>query len=684
MLAVLYLLLSFLLGYGLCNVIFPGLKNVTSARFSGEKISLCSYFVQVPAWYLTGTVAMTWLTYLFAYGFGSKEKPLIYGNIGSMFTGGLLAVFFLWHLARKGKERNQRAVWEELKKITVGEYVLMGLSLFVIIQLMWVTFHVKNGELAVGYSVFSDFSPHLGMIRSFSYGNNFPTEYSHFAGQDIRYHFMFQFLVGNLEFLGMRIDYAFNVPSVLSLLSVIMLLYALAVKISGKKAVGYLSCLFFAFRSSKSLFTFLSEVPEGTSIFSALKENAEFIGYTTNESWGLWNLNVYCNQRHLALGLGVMLLILILFIPHLYSLFARVNAKLSEREKKESVVAILWKETFFTKEGWMIQDIHLSIGAGILLGLLTFFNGAVTIATLLILFLIAALSDRRLEFLVTAVIATGLSMIQSAFFIKGSAISPHFYFGFIAENRTIFGVLDYIGRLLGVLPLVLLVAFLLVKGTEKWLLACVSVPFVFAFTMSLTIDVTVNHKYIMISVMLAGIFAAIAVVKLYKMNSVFTKAVCILMTVLLTATGVYDYRTVLTKNQNYLKFDLEDPLTEWIRDNADSKDIFLTSNYTLNNVVLGGAMLFLGWPYFGWSAGYDTDLRAELVKEMYEADTSETLMQLVEENEIRFIIIDFDNRVSMDYNLNPDTIPATYEAVYESGAGDYQITIYDTEKVIGR
>ena len=69
---------------------------------------------------------------------------------------------------------------------------------------------------------------------------------------------------------------------------------------------------------------------------------------------------------------------------------------------------------------------------------------------------------------------------------------------------------------------------------------------------------------------------------------------------------------------------------------------------------------------------------------MYEADTSETLMQLVEENEIRFIIIDFDNRVSMDYNLNPDTIPATYEAVYESGAGDYQITIYDTEKVIGR
>ncbi|MBE5962839.1 MAG: hypothetical protein E7256_15925 [Lachnospiraceae bacterium] len=686
MLAVLYLVLCFLLGYGLCSVVFPNLKNITGSRFSGEKLSLCSYFVQVPAWYLTGTVAMTWLTYLFAYAFKSKEKPLIYGNLGSMIVGGLLIVLLLWLSLRKHgkKTERQNMAWSELKKISVGEYVLMFLSLFLIIQLMWITFHVKNGELQVGYSVFSDFSPHLGMIRSFSYGNNFPTQYSHFAGEDIRYHFLFQFLVGNLEFLGMRIDYAFNIPSALSLFAAVMLLYVLAVKIGGKRSVGYLTCLFFAFRSSKSLFIFLSKVPEGTSLLAALKDNTEFIGYTTNEAWGLWNLNVYCNQRHLALGLAVMLLILLFFIPHLYALFERVKAAIEQREKEESTFAVAVREIFFTKEGWMIKDLGLCVAAGILLGILAFFNGAVTIAALLILFLIAVFADRRLEFLVTAVIATGLSVLQSSFFIKGSAISTSFYFGFIAENRTFFGVIDYIERLLGILPIVLLVAFLLSKGVEKWLMACVSLPFLFAFTMSLTVDVTVNHKYIMISVMLAGIFAAIAIVKLYEKRSVFLKAVCILLTVVLTATGLYDYTIVLKKNQNSLNFDLDDPLTLWIRDNADSKDIFLSSNYALNNVVMGGAMLFLGWPYFGWSAGYDTAHRAELVKEMYEADSSEELMQLVEENNIRFIIVDYDNRVSMDYNLDPYTIPATYEAVYESGAGDYQITIYDTKKAIGR
>ena len=66
------------------------------------------------------------------------------------------------------------------------------------------------------------------MMRSFSKGNNFPTEYPHFGGQDVKYHFMFQFLVGNLEFLGIRLDFAYNIESVLALLGFLMLLYSIA------------------------------------------------------------------------------------------------------------------------------------------------------------------------------------------------------------------------------------------------------------------------------------------------------------------------------------------------------------------------------------------------------------------------------------------------------------------------
>ena len=99
--------------------------------------------------------------------------------------------------------------------LTAGEIVFISAVIGLVSLLMWRTFFVKEGTLYVGLSVFSDFAPHLGMIRSFSLGNNFPTVYSH-----IRYHFMFQFLAGNLEFLGMRLDWAFNLPSALSMISV--------------------------------------------------------------------------------------------------------------------------------------------------------------------------------------------------------------------------------------------------------------------------------------------------------------------------------------------------------------------------------------------------------------------------------------------------------------------------------
>ena len=66
------------------------------------------------------------------------------------------------------------------------------------------------------------------MMRSFSRGNNFPTQYPHYGGQDVKYHFMFQFLVGNLEYLGLRLDLGYNLVSILSLAGFLMVLYGIS------------------------------------------------------------------------------------------------------------------------------------------------------------------------------------------------------------------------------------------------------------------------------------------------------------------------------------------------------------------------------------------------------------------------------------------------------------------------
>jgi len=687
MIGLIYLILCFGVGWGICSICLPELYSSTGSTYDNRAIKLSSYILLLPVWFTLGVLSMTWLVYLIALLASSMEAPLIIANAITM---PLAFVFFLviYYLNKsKNKLRGGSLLCQD-KRTRAKEGIIFGLVTVLAIILMWSTFYVKDGQLNIGVSVFSDFSPHIGMIRSFSYGNNFPTSYSHFAGEDIRYHFMFQFLVGNLEFLGMRIDYAFNIPSILSFISAFMLLYVLALKISGRLLSGALALLFFAFRSGKAIFLYIQRVPKGESVLKSLWYNTNFIGDTPHEDWGLWNLNVYCNQRHLAFGLTVMFFIIFMFLPHLYEMFERVSYQYkSFQTKKTSKSYQIWntiRYAFFSKEGWKVINLACPLFLGILLGSLSFFHGAAVIGCLLVLFVLAIFSLRRLEFLITAVIAVILSSLQSSLFIDGSAIAPKLLFGFIAENKTLFGVVAYLEQLLGVLPLVIILAFIFGRKIERYQIMAFSAPLVFAFTVSLTVDVTVNHKYIMMSCILLGILASVFITSILDKKSVVFKLAGIMLVLMMTLTGIYDFVTVLTKNfrEGRVILDMKHPTTDFVRENSDSKDIFLTDSYTINQVVFGGAMLYQGHQYYAWSAGYDTYYRDIMVASMYQASSPRELDKLVRENNISYIIVDYGNRTSMDYNLNEDNIRATYECVYETGSDEWDLSIFDTSKRI--
>ena len=247
---------------------------------------------------------------------------MLYGNlITFLFVLAVLGVYWFLVERKQQKEFDAEeflAFFDGRTATTQGSFrplLFAAGAFFFVTYLMFLTFHVKDGATYVGFSVFSDFAPHLGMIRSFSFGNNFPTQYAHFAGEDIRYHFMFQFMVGNLEYLGMRLDYAFNLPSIFGMVSVYLLLFVLTVRITGSRLCGYLTALLFTFRSSFTVFRYMAEQGKGNA-WKALLENTEFLGYTQNENWGLWNLNVYCNQRHLAFALAFLVLAVLVFYPY--------------------------------------------------------------------------------------------------------------------------------------------------------------------------------------------------------------------------------------------------------------------------------------------------------------------------------------------------------------------------------
>ncbi|NLY74904.1 MAG: YfhO family protein [Firmicutes bacterium] len=754
MLAILYLLTGWLTGYRLIRKFLPQLFKVGNRKsLYDDKIPLEHWMVTLPASFLIGTLVITWVTYLAAYCFRNTATPLSYGNLVSLSV--FLAVN-LYLIVPKG-----RAYFAKLKSIGLSgaaefyrthrrETLFILIVLLVSSFMMFYTFHINNGRIYVGLSVFSDFGPHLAVIRSFSHGMNFPTEYPHFANGQARYHFLFQFLSGNLEYLGLPIDWAFNLPSIISLTVFMMLLYALAVILTGKPGVGFLSVILFFFRSSMAFFTYWSELRRtpGDNIFARILRTDIFIGKTLHEDWGLWAQNVYVNQRHFAFALGIMLIIIIVLLP----LFKKMLHALREKSATTGSVDDLLQEFMLRSDAWLPADIGRSVVIGVLLGLLSFWNGAVVVAALLILFGLAVFSKHRLEFANIALIAIAVSYLETLFFIGpgSSALQPQIMIGFLAAQKDGAGILRFYLELLGLLPLVLLTAFCFAPGGGRWLFIPFLLPLIFATTVQLTPDIAMNHKFIIISVLLLNIFAADFIHRLFKINPgsfkfnkgknqadsepaletastgepvcgetasdgtdpfasglrfigkislaalnkfesfwnlTLTQAIiravlryaAFIILMAMTITGVVDFITLINKNlpQKAIVLEVDDPVTQWVEENTRPDDLFLTDAYCIHPILMAGRKIFYGWPYFAWSAGYDVDGRNVITSNIYGGYDLQIVKELLEENQIRYVVIEDGNRQSYEYRLNEDLFRDNFTLVYQNE--ERRIDIYKVD-----
>lgn len=709
MLGILFLIISIITGRQLLDRIYPDCRLLSKKSYSGKELDLPAVFVLLPFWFFCGTPLAGWLTYIAACIVSAIDPgvrhPLTAANIISMTICVILDVILeLTKGGAKPHSPSPRHEADAVKEVsesnedhspmsghrgeparvlapagthdagTGRKRFLLSRNILIIIFflflaifvcfMMYRSFNIRRGTVRVGLSVFSDFAVHLGMIRSFSFGNNFPTQYSHFAGQDIRYHFMFQFLTGNLEYLGLPLDHAFNFPSIISFMGMVMLLFVFAAKLCGSRLAGVISVLMMVFHSSPSLFRFLGTLPKNSISRGELLNRNFFFSYTPKEDWGLWNFKVYLNQRHLAFGMGVAFMVLIIFTPLFYEGIKKLGG-LFKKENKATLVS----------DHVLAASAARPILCGLLLGACAFWNGAMVIGCLSVLFVMALISSHRLEHLLTAIIAVTLSSVQSFVFIRGAAVKPAFQYGFISAVPTFWGSISYLLALSGVLLILAAVYFVTAKGTLRYMLLAFSAPLVFAFTMSLTPDITVNHKYVMLAFILIGIPVAALVASLLKSCHISRFISGLLLLVLLTGTGIYECRIVKNIDRDHLDFREDDKLTCWIKENSDSKDIWLTDMISIHEAVMGGAMLYYGWPYYAWSAGYDTVEREKIVQEIFAAPDEEKLKELVSREGIRYIMVDTGLREMEHYTFREDVIAAAYPLVFQNG----DISVYKAE-----
>ena len=608
-------------------------------RFRESPSSLRRWMVVLPASYIVGTLIVTWCTYLTACAFRSTGNALFWANLLTMPFFCMVVIVWAfrnrlergWFLAAPKSERLSDTIRDSGLEITI-----VAVSASVIGFLDFRTLFGINGNIGLGLSAFSDLVTHVSMIRSFSLGNNFPTEYVYFADGTVRYHFMFQFLAGNLEFLGLWLPIAFNVQSVLSFVSMTMLLYGLTAAFCGSRLAAALACVLAFFRSSFAFFTFARDAGSFSDLLHRIATVNRHIGTTPHEDWGLWNQNVFVNQRHLPFSVSLLLLALLLLLP----LFAKMMERLRADTLRERAMEFLT-----TRDAWIPDSPERAVALGLVLGLSVFWNGAVFIAAMLVLFVLALCSKHRLEFLIVAIIGLVLAKAQASVFLGGAGgIAPSLYLGFLTPVKTLWGLVLYYIELFGILPLMAIASLALpLRGIHCYLFAA-GMPFVFANSISLTPDIVVNHKYVQLSVLLGSIPVAFLLSDLFHRKT--TRILAGFLLALLTVTGVVDLIAIVNINQpeRAVIIGEKNPVKLWAQDHIAPEDVILTKNFCIHPVLAAGRKIFNGWQYYSWGAGYDTASRDRIAREIFEGKDAERIRGLLEKNGIRYVLVDDETR----------------------------------------
>ena len=712
-------------------------------------------WVYLAAAFGCGILLLTWPLYLLSWYLHTSfdiARPLTPANIIVMLAG--LVFVFVRILRSQKKQRPIPSVSSLIndRKLFIKELIFYGLLLvFVYFTMRYVLYVNSDGKLCMGWTVFSDYAPHSSMIRSFSMGANYPTQYPHFGGEDVKYHFMFQFLVGNLEYLGMRFDIAYNIPSALGLTGFLMILSQMAIRLFKRFSALLLTVLFFFARSGIAVFLFFKEkYDEVHSLSGALKELIDqrgFIGYTPNENWGLFNYNVYLNQRHLGFTLIIGAFAVWFFMTHLEAFWeekaeaavADANSKsipagkkgkatgspkkgktpqtkkaapvkessFFEKLVKETKDAFksfgkAWKQEF-TAPGLKKENVIGAVLTGLFLGMCGFFNGAVVIGILIVLFGMAIFAKRKWEFVIAAAITLFLVLLQSNTFIDKSAFAFSLQRGFIAEQKPVLGegiaayfkslfagewrgVYPYLFEITGITCLGIIVAVFFLKKTGKGLAVAFILPVIFAFTVSLTSDVTVNHKYIMIAIAFLGMLWAGLVSKLFtfkfkkKGARIAGKAGAVALAFFLCFNGIYDFYCVMMNNGDghQAEYNYYADVTHYLANELTEKDLLLTPWYSVNEVTLSGVMMYVGWPYYAWSAGYDTDARSNTMAEIYTTTDPQRMTELLKGAGITYVLYEtnmsFDNVTWED--ITEDTAKQCLSLIYTSPDDDGRFRVY--------
>ena len=551
------------------------------------------------------------------------------------------------------------------------ELVLYGVFLWLSTWIMFKTFSydAQNGQFLIGTKIWSDYGATLPLIRSFSFGDNWPPEYPIFPGEPIRYHFLFFFLVGMLEKAGLPIDWALNIPSALGFFAILAMVYAISKRLFHDARVGLLSTAFFLFNGSLSFLQFFQKHPLSASTLKDIVTSNQFTAmgpWDGGKVLGTWHLNVFLNQRHFVVALGILMIFLFTCLW------------LENRGRKSHLISAI---VFGTVIGFFTL-LHKPV--------LLMFAVAMTVFFL-------ALPYLRLFLLVMGAVSLGVMGLiwLMSFNIAGSPSDVISWFpGFtIHEAKSSAEVLSFFWYQFGLHCFLVPIGLLLAPWRAKIFMLPALIVFAIAFMFRFSNDIMANHKFINFGLIMAQMLSAYALFRTYDFimkreisgtlirwfRSGVTRLTTAAVIFFLTFSGILDAFAVINESYYHLEDIKLNPMARWFYENTPKNAVVLNSVYTHHPATIAGRKIFLGWAYFTWSAGYDHNGRWQITKKIFAGEDPQIFCPLLRANNISYI-------TTQDTSGDHDMPPVNYKYFQENFtpsfiSADEKYAVYSTEQL---
>ncbi len=709
---------------------------------------------------LVGLLFSTWFTYLAGLAFFWTSQPLLWANLLFFLAAVALLSWPKWkgplikHKPGESSENRTDLYLPRPKGSSIADWLFIIGYVVLVSWMMFASFNTKGGKLQIANPEYSDFGPNTALMQSFAMGHNFPTEYPHFSGDRIRYHFLFYFQAGNLEFLGLDPAWSLNLLSIATLVAMLVVVMTLGEVLFNSRAVGRLGSLLFFFFGSLSYVPFLQKQGSVRAAIQAITHQRDYLPTIfpyRGDAWGTWSQVTYLNQRHFASAIGIVLLVLVFLVIRYRakvhrsrSYLASVVGLLAGRRRPGSIdtaqkletacpQAVSIRETGSSEatipepsatpepvpatpcdDVTRSEDFSKSneaapvtvatesdqvavprrepfrttlpgfIFSGVVLGLLPMWNSAVFVAAAAILGLLFILCPQRFQMLGLAVTSGVIALPQMLFLSTGSGrahMPKLLHWGYTIDHPTAINVAKYLGFTFGFKWLLIALALILATSLQRrFFLALLSLLAV-AFCFQFTIEALANQKFIHIWVIIANLFVAFALWRLWRLSlggtTVPGKFFATILFLLIIPGGLIDFFPIHNTGWSEVTYK-NDPLIDWLNKNTTPRDIFLTDRFVNHPILMAGRRVFYGWPYYAWSAGYDASKRDRVYTDLFENRDPWRVYRLLKENGIRYVVFDGAVRHA-DFIKRPnEQLYATYfPKVFEDKQNKYNsLTIY--------